>query len=80
MRQADQSTLHGIQSECSIKFSALKWNTEHSPGEVSVDWNKEHDPITTCFNVNRVNLQSACLDQIYIVHNRDSENAARVNR
>jgi hypothetical protein len=54
--QADQSKLRGIQSECSIKCSALKLNTEPSPGEVNVGWNKEHDPIVTCFNINRVNL------------------------
>jgi hypothetical protein len=81
VRQADQSKLRGIQSECSIKCSALKWNTEPSPGEVNVYWNKEHDPIVACFNINRVNLLYACSDPIYTVfHNRASENTAYVSR
>ena len=79
-RQTDQSKLRGIQSECSIKCSPLKWNTEPSPGEVNVDWNKEHDPIVTCFNINRVNLLYVCSDRIYTVfHNRASENTAHVS-
>jgi len=80
VRQTDQSKLRGIQSECSIKCSPLKWNTEPSPGEVNVDWNKEHDPVVTCFNINRVNLLYACSDRIYTVyHNRASENTAHVS-
>jgi hypothetical protein len=78
--QADQSKLPGIQSECSIKCSALKWNTEPSPGEVNVDWNKEHDPIVTCFNINRVNLLYACSDRIYAAfHNHASQNTAHIS-
>lgn len=80
VRQTDQSKLRGIQSECSIKCSPLKWNTKPSPEEVNVDWNKERDPIVTCFNFNRVNLLYACSNRIYTVfHNRASENTAHVS-
>jgi hypothetical protein len=80
MRQADQSELHGIQSECSIKCLALKWNTEPRPGEVNVEQNKEHGTIVTCLSINHVNLLRVSSNPIYTYSTiADSENIAHVS-